>query len=276
MKELVIATTNPGKLREIRELLKDCDIKITSLSDYPDAPTIEEDGRNFAQNALKKAATIALYTGKLTLGEDSGLEVKALGNKPGIYSARFSLLKAGKSLGGSCLSGVNTTDKKNNAKLLRSLRGVSFKKRQARYRCFVALVDGKGIIDVVSGSCAGVIAFRGRGKNGFGYDPLFFLRRYNKAFAELDPAIKAKISHRARALSKVKKVLKKYCKTIDHGLHERSIVDSLDQNISFNIVPIPSCNPSLRTSVVFSRILKGRVWTLYCGLRRVPVSFMET
>ena len=211
MTELIIATTNPGKLREIRELLKDLDLKITSLSDYPGAPKVEEDGKNFAQNALKKAATIALYTGKLTLGEDSGLEVKALGNKPGIYSARFS--------------GATATDKKNNAKLLRSLRGVLLKKRQARYRCFAALVDGqpacpaerdllgrtgRRIIDVVSGSCAGFIALRGRGKNGFGYDPLFFLPRYNKTFGELDPAIKARISHRAKALSKVKKVLKKY------------------------------------------------------------------
>ncbi|MBI3617558.1 MAG: non-canonical purine NTP pyrophosphatase [Candidatus Omnitrophica bacterium] len=167
MHELIIATTNQGKLREIRELLKDFDLKITSLSDYPGAPKIEEDGKNFAQNALKKAATIALYTGKLTLGEDSGLEVKALDNKPGIHSARFS--------------GADATDKKNNAKLLRVLRGVPLRKRQARYRCFAALVDGKGVIDVVSGSCAGVIALKGKGKNGFGYDPLFFLPRSTKS-----------------------------------------------------------------------------------------------
>lgn len=200
MHELVIATTNQGKLREMRELLKDLDFKITSLSDYPDAPKVEEDGATFAQNAIKKAATIALYTGKLTLGEDSGLEVKALGNKPGIYSARFA--------------GENATDKKNNAKLLRSLRGVPLKKRQARYRCYAALVDGnpacpreKHIIDVVNGSCPGIIALRARGKNGFGYDPLFFLPKYNKTFGELDPAIKSKISHRAKALAKVKKTL---------------------------------------------------------------------
>lgn len=193
MQELVIATTNKGKLREIKELLKDLDIKVTSLSDYPDAPKVEEDGKNFAQNALKKAATIALYTGKLTLGEDSGLEVKALGNKPGIYSARFS--------------GTNATDKKNNAKLSRLLRGVPLRKRRARYRCFAALVDGDGVIDVVSGSCSGLIALRGRGTNGFGYDPLFFLPRYNKTFGELDPVVKAKISHRARAFRKMKVIL---------------------------------------------------------------------
>ncbi len=196
MIELIIATTNAGKLREIRELLKDLDVEITSLSDYPDAPKVEEDGKNFAQNALKKAATIALYTKKLTLGEDSGLEVKALGNRPGIYSARFA--------------GNGATDKKNNAKLLRELRGVPLKKRQARYRCFAALVDGRRVIDVVSGSCAGVIALKGKGKNGFGYDPLFLIPRYNKTFGELDPAVKAQISHRARALRKVKNVLKKY------------------------------------------------------------------
>src|SRR3990172_11426587 len=97
MRELVVATTNKGKLREIKELLRDFDVQITSLSDYPDYPNIEEDGKTFAQNAIKKAATIALFTGKLTLGEDSGLEVKALGNRPGIYSARFYPPQAHKS-----------------------------------------------------------------------------------------------------------------------------------------------------------------------------------
>src|SRR3989338_11227749 len=184
MTELIIATTNQGKLLEIRELLSAMDLKITSLADYPDAPRIEEDGKTFSQNALKKAATIALYTGKLTLGEDSGLEVKALGGRPGIYSSRFA--------------GNGATDKKNNAKLLRVLRGAPLKKRQARYRCCAALVDGHRGIDVVSGSCAGLIALKGKGSNGFGYDPLFFLPRYNKTFGELDPAAKARISHRAR------------------------------------------------------------------------------
>jgi XTP/dITP diphosphohydrolase len=195
MKELVIATTNKGKLREIRELLADFDVKITSLADYPQAPVVEEDGKTFAQNALKKAATIALYTGKLTVGEDSGLEVKALGNRPGIYSARFS--------------GEGATDRKNNLKLLRSLKGVALKKRTARYRCFAALVDGKRIIDVVNGTCSGLIGFRSKGKNGFGYDPLFILPKYGQTFGQLDPAIKAKISHRAKAFKKLKKVLGK-------------------------------------------------------------------
>ena len=196
MTELVVATTNRGKLREIKQLLKEFDLKITSLADYPDAPEVIEDGKTFAQNALKKAATIALYTGKLTLGEDSGIEIKALGNKPGIYSARFA--------------GPKATDAKNNAKMLRLLRNVPDKKRQARYRCYAALVDGKGIVDIVSGRCSGLITRRARGKNGFGYDPYFLIKRYSKTFGELDPVIKAKISHRARAMKKVKKVLEKY------------------------------------------------------------------
>jgi len=148
--ELVVATTNKGKFREIKELLKDFDLNITSLADYPDAPNVIEDGKTFDQNAIKKAATIALYTKKLTLGEDSGLQVKALGNEPGIYSARFS--------------GPNATERKNNLKLLRSLRGVPLAKRQARYHCSAALVDGNGIVDVVYGRCNGFICQRSKGK----------------------------------------------------------------------------------------------------------------
>ena len=143
MQELIVATKNKGKLREIRGLLKDFPLQITSLADYPDAPEIIEDGKTFSQNALKKAATIAIYTKKLTMGEDSGLEVKALGNKPGVYSSRYA--------------GANANDAKNNRKLLRALKGLSLKKRQARYRCCAALVDGKKIVDVVSGSCEGLI-----------------------------------------------------------------------------------------------------------------------
>lgn len=195
MRELVVATKNKGKLKEIRELLKDLGLKITSLADYPRAPSIEEDGKSFAQNALKKAATMALYTGKLTLGEDSGLEVKALGNKPGIYSARFA--------------GKEATDQKNNRKLLWCLKDIPRARRQARYRCVAALVDGRSIIDVVSGTCSGLIAFRSTGKNGFGYDPVFYLPRYDKTFGQLAPQIKAKVSHRARALRKVRKILQK-------------------------------------------------------------------
>ncbi len=196
MAELLVATRNAKKLKEIKELLKGLPLKVTSLDDYRDMPDIEEDGKTFAQNAIKKAATISLYTGKLVMGEDSGLQVKALKNAPGVYSARFS---------GPC-----ATDKKNNIKLLKALKNVPFKKRQARYCCSVALTDKKRIVGIVSGSCSGIIALRAKGKNGFGYDPLFFIPRFQKTFGELDPSVKAKMSHRARALKKFRQLIERY------------------------------------------------------------------
>lgn len=195
MKELLVATRNKNKLAEIKDLLKDLNFRITSLDDYPNMPEIEEDGDSFSANAIKKAATIALYTKKLTMGEDSGLEVKALNNQPGIYSARFS--------------GPGATDPKNNKKLLKMLEGIPLKKRQARYRCCVALADGEKIIDVVSGSCSGVITTKEKGRNGFGYDPLFLIPKFGKTFGELPPEIKAKMSHRSKALKKFRQVIKK-------------------------------------------------------------------
>ena len=196
MRELLIATNNQKKLKELKALLVDLPLRITSLKDYKNMPKIEEDGKTFSQNALKKASTISIYTKKLVMGEDSGLEVKALGNRPGVFSARFS--------------GTNATDQKNNLKLLRFLRKVPSKERQARYRCCVALTDYDGIVDIVSGSCSGFISPRSKGNNGFGYDPLFLVSRYNKTFGELDPFVKSRISHRARALKKFYLVIEKY------------------------------------------------------------------
>ncbi len=202
MKELIVATRNTKKLFEIKDLLKDVDLKITSLLDYDGLPFVEEDGTTFSQNAIKKAVTIAMYTGKLTMGEDSGLEVKALGNKPGVYSARYA--------------GENATDEANNRKLLKELAGLPSPAmklgggRQARYRCFVALADSKKLIDVVSGSCRGVISLKEKGTNGFGYDPLFLIPKYGKTFAELNPEIKAGMSHRSRALKKFRNIIQKY------------------------------------------------------------------
>ena len=196
MKELVIATKNQGKLREIRDLLKDFDLKITSLADYPDAPEIVEDGDSFSANALIKAKVIAEFTGQLTMGEDSGLEVDALDGAPGIYSARFS--------------GDDATDEKNNTKLIQSLQGVPTEKRTARYQCYAALVDGSETLDIVNGSCEGVIAEEARGSNGFGYDPYFLIPEYKQTFGELDPSIKAKISHRAKAMAKFRDAVSAY------------------------------------------------------------------
>ena len=160
-KELLVATRNKKKLQEIRDLLKDTDFVVTSLDDYGAMPEIIEDGDTFEQNAIKKAATIAQFTKKLVLGEDSGLEVCALGNKPGVYSARYA--------------GPGATDEKNNKKLLAALKKISLKKRAARYRCAVAIADAHQLIGVVSGACSGLIALTPRGDTGFGYDPLFLI-----------------------------------------------------------------------------------------------------
>ena len=196
--ELLVATKNKKKLKEIIELLSDLNIKVTSLADYQGMPLVIEDGKTFAQNAIKKAATIALFTGKLVLGEDSGLEVKALHNKPGVYSARYS--------------GPKATDKKNNLKLLRELKGLPLKKRTARYQCAVALADGKHLIGVVSGNCKGKIGFKSKGSFGFGYDPLFIIEKYDKTFAQLGPQVKHKMSHRYKALLKARPLIESYLK----------------------------------------------------------------
>jgi XTP/dITP diphosphohydrolase len=194
--ELLVATRNKKKLGEIRELLKGLKIKVTSLADYKDMPKIEEDGVTFEQNAIKKAVTIAMFTRKLVLGEDSGLEVAALKNLPGVFSSRFS--------------GPQATDKKNNLKLLRLLRGVPLKKRKARYRSCVALCDGKKLIYVGSGSCQGLIGFKSKGNFGFGYDPLFIIPKYHKTFGQLGGAVKHSMSHRWRALKKIQPVISRY------------------------------------------------------------------
>ncbi len=194
MREIIVASRNKGKVAEIREVLAGLPFKVSSLLEHPELPDVVEDGKTYKENALKKAREIALATGLMTISDDSGLEVKALGNAPGIYSARFA--------------GKGASEEAKNRKLFAMLKGVPMSKRQARYRCVIALVDGKGrTIGVVEGTCSGYITTEKRGKNGFGFDPLFFLKRYNKTFGELPSSVKASISHRARALKKFKTLL---------------------------------------------------------------------
>jgi len=194
MKELIVASRNKGKVKEIMELLTGLPFKVTSLADYPHIPEIIEDGKTYRANALKKAREVALATGKMAMSDDSGIEVKALGNAPGIYSARFA--------------GEGASEKARNQKLFRMLKGVPMPKRQARYRCVIALVNAKGKeLGVVQGTCSGYVTTKNMGNNGFGFDPLFLLKRYNKTFGQLPASLKAKISHRARALKKFKLLL---------------------------------------------------------------------
>jgi len=194
--ELIVATKNKKKLEEIKVILKGLKLRVSSLSDYPEAPRIIENGKTFGENAAKKALKIARYTRKFTLGEDSGLEVNALGGKPGIYSSRFS--------------GRDKSDAKNNDKVLRLLGNLPLKKRRANYTCAIALADKNGIVASVEGCCYGLIGFAPQGNFGFGYDPLFIIPKYKKTFAQLGPGIKHKISHRYRALKKARKIIEKY------------------------------------------------------------------
>jgi XTP/dITP diphosphohydrolase len=195
VRELIVASSNKGKVREIKELLANLPFKVTSLLEYPQIPEIIEDGKTYRANALKKAREVARATGKMAMADDSGIEVRALGGAPGIYSSRFA--------------GQGASEKARNKKLFAMLKGVPMPKRQARYRCVIALVDAKGReLGVVQGTCSGYVTTRDIGKNGFGFDPLFFLKRYNKTFGQLPPSLKAKISHRARALKKFRLLLR--------------------------------------------------------------------
>ncbi len=194
--ELVVATKNKKKLREIKELLAGLNLKITSLTDYKKPPRIVENGKTFRENAVKKALKVARFSGKLAMGEDSGLCVKALRGRPGVYSSRFS--------------GNDKSDLKNNLKLLRTLGDSPLKKRKAYYVCAVALADPEGLLGVVEGKCSGLIGFEMRGKAGFGYDPLFIIPRYKKTFAQLGLGVKHKMSHRFRALKKSRRIIEKY------------------------------------------------------------------
>ena len=192
---LVLATRNNGKVRELEELLKDFQVEVLSLEEYPDFPEVDEDGVTFQENAIKKAKETAAYTGLVALADDSGLEVDYLNGQPGVYSARFA--------------GEPKDDQSNNEKLLKLLDGVTTEKRSARFRCVAAVAVPEGPVYTADGVCEGVIGVNLRGEKGFGYDPLFYLPEYDKTFAELDLSIKNKISHRGRALCEVKVILSK-------------------------------------------------------------------
>jgi len=196
MTGLVVATKNKKKLKEIKIILKGLKLKISSLSDYSGIPRIIENGKTFRENAVKKAVKVAKATGRLALGEDSGLCVEALNGAPGIYSARFS--------------GKDKSDVKNNLKLLSLLKGLPLSKRKAHYVCAVALADKHGLIGVVEGKCSGIIGLELKGRHGFGYDPLFVIPKFKKTFGQLNERIKHKMSHRYHALEKTRNILNKY------------------------------------------------------------------
>ncbi|NLP28648.1 MAG: XTP/dITP diphosphatase [Clostridia bacterium] len=195
MKKLLVASNNQHKIKEIKEILKDRPVEVVSLKESGIDIDVEETGTSFMENAYIKAKAIYdLLDNKedyLVMSDDSGLEVDALDGAPGIYSARFA--------------GDHGNSKKNNEKLLASLEGVEFEKRTARFVCAIALIYGQGQVLKFVGEVEGYITDKEYGKDGFGYDPVFFTKEFNKTFAEISPEEKNSISHRGRALEQLKK-----------------------------------------------------------------------
>lgn len=200
LQELLIATTNAGKVAEIADLLRDLPFRVISLNDLPQLPEApEETGRTFVENALLKARYYFAATGKLSLADDSGLEVDALQGAPGIHSARYA--------------GEKASDAERIEKLLKEMQDIPDEQRTARFRCSVALAGRLNIsmaehVEVTfDGICEGRITHAPRGNFGFGYDPIFEDSELNKTFAELSRAEKALRSHRGQALEQVREYL---------------------------------------------------------------------
>jgi XTP/dITP diphosphohydrolase len=189
---LVMATRNPGKIRELEVLLQASGVKLLSLADFPKLPEIPEEGATFADNAATKAMEVARLTGRPALADDSGLMVDALGGAPGVFSARYAQDRT---------RPRPPTDADNWGKLLDQLKDVPKGERGARFVCELALATPGGRLLRARGECAGVIAFKPQGDTGFGYDPVFWVPEYGATMAQLGPEIKNKISHRARALA---------------------------------------------------------------------------
>jgi XTP/dITP diphosphohydrolase len=199
MQELLIATTNPGKAREFRQMLGED--RFTWLDpSAAGAFEVEETGRTFRANACLKASAYAIHSGKWAIADDSGLEVDALGGEPGVFSARWA-----------ALNGAGEGDLANNALLIQRLESIPEPRRSARFVCSLALADPKGRIAMTSfGSVSGQILRQPRGSNGFGYDPLFLVESLGKTTAELSPEEKHRISHRGQALRRLRQLIDRH------------------------------------------------------------------
>jgi XTP/dITP diphosphohydrolase len=193
MKEVIIATKNPGKAKEFEHIFSARGIVVRTLLDYPEIPEVEETGVTFEENAILKAEAVSQALGKMVIGDDSGLMVDALEGRPGIYSARYA--------------GEPKNDQNNTDKVLSELKGLPEEKRSARFYCALAVAVPSQEPMTVSGTCEGRILEERRGTNGFGYDPVFYVPEKGVAMAELSSDEKNKISHRANALKKLDVVL---------------------------------------------------------------------
>lgn len=200
--KILVATTNPGKLEELRELLGNVGegIKWNCLHEFPNISEVVEDGQTFAENARKKALGYAKATGLWTLADDSGLVIDALGGQPGVLSARFAADNCPR-------ADRKTIDKANYLKVLRLLKDVPDSQRTARFVCHLTLADDQKILLEATGSVEGVIIDQPRGENGFGYDPIFYIPSLQKTVAQLENHDKNQISHRGNAIRKFKPLL---------------------------------------------------------------------
>jgi non-canonical purine NTP pyrophosphatase, rdgB/HAM1 family len=193
MDKIVFATTNEGKVKEIKEILKDFPIEVVSMKEMGITADIEENGATFEENSLIKARALVKLTGLPALADDSGLEVDYLNGEPGIYSARY-------------LGRDTDYDYKNNY-IIDKLSGAKGEERSARFVCVISLVLPDGREFVERGVVEGLIGYEQKGENGFGYDPIFYLPEYGKTSAELPPEEKNRISHRGKALTAMKKLI---------------------------------------------------------------------
>ena len=196
MRALLLATSNPHKLEEFRAIFADLPLRLYSLNDIQLDIEVEETGITFAENAELKAHAYAQASGMLTLADDSGLEIDALGGAPGVQSARYL--------------GRETSYEERFRSILQQLKGLPMEQRTARFRCAIALAEPSCYARFVEGVIEGVIADSPRGKNGFGYDPIFYLPELGKTFAELAPEHKNRISHRARAAQAARELLEEW------------------------------------------------------------------
>jgi XTP/dITP diphosphohydrolase len=190
---LLVASTNPGKIREVREFLSSLPLHILTLADFPGLGVSPEEGRTFEENARGKSLFYSRATGIQVMAEDSGLEIDKLGGAPGVYSARFS--------------GEAATDESNIDKVLALLTGVPREERRARFVCCIALSLKERVLTEIRGTVEGLITEERRGASGFGYDPIFYYPPLDKTFAQMTPGEKNSVSHRGRALRQLRDFL---------------------------------------------------------------------
>ena len=203
MIKLLVATNNPGKVREYEALLRGLPLTLTYPAQEGIDIEVEETGSTFAENACLKAAAYARASGLLTLADDSGLEVDALGGEPGTRSARYA--------------GQGASDEDRYRLLLSKLKGVPWERRTARFRCVIAVARPQGEVRTAEGTCEGVIAFEPRGEHGFGYDPVFYMAECGQTMAELELEVKNRISHRARAAEGARRILQELLTVANAG-----------------------------------------------------------